>query len=156
MKRVFFALWAVLSATALSQTPKAELSSLAWLAGCWEGSYSNGRSVTEQWMKPSGETMMGMSRTVKNGKTVEFEFVRIVKEEDGSIHYVAKPSGQEGASFKLISLEETKVVFENPKHDFPQRISYRLSGDSLNARIEGTMNGKERGIDFPYRKVKCE
>ena len=99
---------------------------------------------------------MGMSRTVKSGKTVEFEFVRIVKKEDGSIYYVAKPSGQEGASFKLVLLEGSRAVFENLKHDFPQRIIYRLSGDSLIARIEGTMNGKERGVDYPYRKVKSE
>ena len=74
----------------------------------------------------------------------------------GRIHYVAKTSGQEGASFKLVSLEGTKAIFENSKHDFPQRIIYRLSGDSLIARVEGTMNGKQRGSDFPYIKIKCE
>lgn len=147
----------LLSTHAFSQPPKIEIESFSWIAGCWEGNYSNGRVVSEQWMKPAGETMMGMSRTVKNGKMVEFEFVRIVKEKDGSVYYVANPSGQEGASFKLVSLEGTKAVFENPQHDFPQRIIYHLSTpDSLIARVEGTMNGKEQGSDFLYRKVKCE
>ena len=47
------------------------------------------------------------------------------------------------------------MVFENPKHDFPQRIRYRLKGDTLHARIEGTINGKERAIDFPYQRASC-
>ncbi len=101
--------------------------------------------------------MMGMSRTVKNGKTVEFEFVRLVKETDGSINYVANPSGQQGASFTLVSLEGQRAVFENLQHDFPQRIIYhRRTADSLVARIEGTVGGKLKGVDFPMKRVKCE
>jgi hypothetical protein len=48
-------------------------------------------------------------------------------------------------------------VFENPAHDFPQRIIYRrLSPDSLVARIEGPgPNNTTRGIDFPMRRVNC-
>jgi len=47
------------------------------------------------------------------------------------------------------------VVFENLRHDFPQRIIYRrVSEDSLIARIEGMINGAKRSIDFPYRKIK--
>ncbi|MBI5474199.1 MAG: ATP-binding cassette domain-containing protein [Ignavibacteriae bacterium] len=140
------------TSNALSQ----QLDSLSWLGGCWALN-ANGRVISEQWMKPSGGTMMGMSRTVKNGKTVEFEFVRLVEEDDGSISYVAKPSGQEGASFTLVSLEGQRAVFENLQHDFPQRITYQLRGaDSLIARIEGTVGGKQKGIDFPMRRVRCE
>ncbi len=142
--------------TCFSQETKPPLDSLSWIAGCWELS-ANGRVISEQWMKPSGGRMMGMSRTVKDGKTTEFEFVRLVKEDDGSISYVAKPSGQEGASFTLVSLEGQKAVFENLQHDFPQRIIYhRRTVDSLVARIEGTVGGKLKGVDFPMKRVKCE
>ncbi len=135
---------------------KHSLSDLRWLAGCWQMSVK-GRTIDEHWMKPSGGTMMGMSHTVKDGKTREYEFMRIVQNDDSSIEFIAKPSGQEQASFKLITLEGNKAVFENPTHDFPQRVIYYTVGtDSLVGRIEGKMNGKERGIDFPYRKVKCE
>ncbi|MEO8167737.1 MAG: DUF6265 family protein [bacterium] len=143
--------------TAFSQSPDAGLESLGWLAGCWEGNYAGGRFVTEQWMKPLGGSMMGIGRTVKNGKTIEYEFVRIVLEDDGSVVYIAKPSGQSEASFKLVKLDGKRVVFENLQHDFPQRVIYYMPGpDSLVGRIEGVMNGKEKGIDFPYRRVKCE
>ena len=142
---------------AYSQDRPPTIESLGWLAGCWEGTYTNGRTVSEQWMKPLGGVMMGMSRTVRNGKTIAFEHVRLEQSEDGSVRYVANPSGQKEAAFALVKLEGTKAVFENPSHDYPQRIIYQLlSSDSLVARIEGTINGKERSSDFPYWRVKCE
>ena len=139
-----------------AQTKKPTLDDLAWLAGCWE-SNRNGREINEQWMKPSGRTMLGMGRTVANGKTVEYEFVQIRAEQDGEIYYVAKPSGQTEASFKLIKLQNREAVFENLEHDFPQRIIYRLEPDgSLFARVEGMSKGKLRGIDYPMKRGRCE
>ena len=53
--------------------------------------------------------------------------------------------------------EKQEAVFENPEHDFPQRIICRLGDDgSLNARIEGKRNGKEKEMDFLMKRVKCE
>jgi hypothetical protein len=140
-----------------SQTQPSALDSLSWLAGCWEGRYANGRTVSEQWMRPLGGLMMGMSRTVKNGKVVESEVVRLKLSDDGSVRYVAQPSGQKEASFRLVSLGGDSAAFENLEHDFPQRIIYRLvTPDSLSARIEGVVGGKPKGSGFPYRRVRCE
>ena len=100
--------------------------------------------------------MLGMSRIVSGGKTVAFEYLRIVEEEDGWIGLVASPSGQETARFNLVSMSTTEVIFENPEHDFPQRIMYRLTSDgNLLGRIEGTVNGTERAVDFPMTRTKC-
>ena len=49
-------------------------------------------------MAPRGGSMLGMSRTVIGGKTVEYEFLRIAL-VDGTLAYVAKPSGQAEAPF---------------------------------------------------------
>lgn len=151
------AIGSIAAPAARAQSQPSALDSLSWLAGCWEGNYPNGRAVSEQWMKPLGGLMMGMSRTVKGGKVVEYETVRLELADDGSVRYVAKPSRQEEASFRLVKVGDAEAVFENPAHDFPQRIVYRLvTPDSLSARIEGTIGGKERRSDFPYRRVKCE
>lgn len=110
----------------------------------------------EQWMKPLGGTMMGMSRTVANGKTVAFEFLRIVEDEKG-ILYISKPSQNSSeTSFKLVRSGLNEATFENALHDFPHRIIYRLNKSSLHARIEGTNNGKPMGIDFPMVKATCD
>ena len=106
-------------------------------------------------MKPAGNTLLGMSHTVVGGTTREFEFMRIVQEDDGSIFFVANPSGQKEALFKLTSVSAHEARFENPEHDFPQRIIYRRAGDSLVGRIEGVSKGKERAIDFPLQRVAC-
>lgn len=139
--------------TLLFQTT-ANIEQLSWISGCWEGRGPN-RVYNEQWMKPDGGLMMGMSRTVVGGKATEFEFLQI-RQQDAGIFYIAKPSGQAEASFKLIRGSDREAVFENPAHNFPQRIIYRLQPDgSLLARIEGKTNGAERGIDFPMKRTAC-
>ena len=138
-----------------AQEQKFKLDDLAWLTGCWENSRT-GRTAEERWTPPKAGMMLGTGQTVKDGKTVEFEFMRI-HEEKGELFFTAKPSGQPEASFKLISFKDGKAVFENPQHDFPQRVIYGKQPDgSLLARIEGEMNGQKRGIDFPFKRAKCE
>jgi hypothetical protein len=136
---------------------QAKLADLGWLAGCWEmRNEQRGLTINEMWMKPTGNAMLGVGRTVKAGKLADFEFLRIVEDASG-LAYISRPSAnKEDTTFKLKTSTANELVFENLAHDFPQRIIYRSSGDRLAARIEGTMNGKLRGIDFPYSRVKCE
>ncbi|MGD9588137.1 MAG: DUF6265 family protein [Pyrinomonadaceae bacterium] len=157
---VFFALFlfVLLPAQALGQETKASTAALGWMAGCWELNARNGAMViSEQWMKPAGGTLIGMSRTVSGGKTVAWEFLRIVTDADG-ISYVAKPhQNKEETVFKIVKFSPGEIIFENPVHDFPQRIIYRKGeADSLFARIEGTRNGKPGGMDIPMKRIKCE
>jgi len=126
----------------------------AFMHGCWERRSGN-RQVEEQWMRPRGGTMMGMSRTVRGDTVVEYEFVRLF-ERNRALVYAAQPSGQPPAEFTSTEITEGVITFANPRHDFPQRIMYRLVGDSLHARVEGSMNGRERGVDFRYARVRCD
>lgn len=147
-----------LSCSVLGQTATAKLSDLGWLAGCWEmKNESRGTLISEMWMRPAGDAMLGVGRTVRDKKVLEFEFLRIVEDTNG-LTYISRPSAnKEDTSFKLIRYATNEIVFENPTNDFPQRIIYKLLGpEKLTARIEGTMNGKTRGIDFPYTRAKCE
>lgn len=126
-----------------------------WLAGCWVQQGREAGSV-EQWMAPAGGLMLGMARTLKNGRVVEFEFMQIRADADGKLSYVAQPQGRPPTEFGLLRQGEAEAVFENPTHDFPQRVIYRReAADRLVARIEGSMKGKERGIDFPMQRTAC-
>lgn len=127
-----------------------------FMQGCWERRAGT-RVVEEQWMKARAGLMMGMSRTVRGDTVVEYEFLRIM-ERNGALVYAAQPSGQPPAEFTSARITESEIVFAHPGHDFPQRIIYRLSprADSLFARIEGTTNGRERGVDFRYARVRCD
>jgi hypothetical protein len=130
------------------------IADLSWLAGCWRQEAS-GRIVDEVWMAPAGDAIFGMSRTVAKDRAVAHEFMQIRSAADGLV-FIARPSGQPEATFRLVKSGARELVFENPTHDFPQRVMYRLaSPDALVGRIEGTEKGRTRGVDFPMRRVAC-
>lgn len=126
----------------------------AWIAGCWE-LRSGARITHEQWMSPAGGAMLGMSRTTVRDTLREWEHLYLGPVAGGVV-YVARPSRQAETAFAAVTLSDTLLLFENPAHDFPQRIIYRPRGtDSLVARIEGMRGGQLRGVDFPMRRVAC-
>ncbi|WP_165185946.1 DUF6265 family protein [Caulobacter soli] len=123
------------------------------LAGCWEQTRSH-RRIVEQWMRPDGGLMLGMSRTTSDGHPPEYEFL-LIRETQTGLDYVARPSGQAEATFRLKTFEPDAATFENPSHDFPQRIIYRWTDkDTMVARIEGQIGGRAKSVDFPYKR--CE
>lgn len=126
---------------------------VAWLQGCWQMT-SGGRTVEEQWMAPRGDSMLGMSRTVRESTLAEYELV-IIRSRGAALVYVAHPSGQPSAEFTATVVSEQSVVFENLQHDFPQRIGYERQGSSLHAWVEGSKGGRERRIEFPYARAAC-
>lgn len=131
----------------------ADIDRLAFIAGCWTLVRPNGAKIEEQWLAPAGGAMIGMSRSVRDGKLREYEFMRILPAADGRLQYVAIPSGQAEAAFPVKDIAENAVTFEAPEHDFPQRILYRLvDKDTLVARIEGSVGGQARSADFPYTR----
>jgi hypothetical protein len=95
-------------------------------------------------------------RIVSGNRTVAFEFMRIAVNMDDMVEFIASPSGQETARFKMVSMNENEVVFENPEHDFPTRIIYQLMSDgSLLGRIEGIDKGTPRTAEFPMTRTEC-
>jgi len=131
-----------------------DVTKLSWMTGCWELSRGS-MVIEEQWTKPRGGIMLGVSRTVKGDKAVSTEFLKIAP-EGGVLVYTPRIGNREPVPFKLLRISETEVVFENPTHDFPQRIIYRKQEGGLFARIEAGEKGKEKGQDIPMKKVGCE
>jgi len=135
---------------------KTGVEQLEWISGCWV--LDDGKERTEEvWMKPSGKSMIGMSRTVTGGKTVHAEHIQI-REANGQVAYIVAISmGARPTVFKLAKSSDNEAVFENPEHDFPQRIIYRReSADALFARIEGAEKGVNKAMDFKYKRSKCD
>ena len=128
------------------------LSDLAWMAGNWGGA-QDGVEMEEFWQEPKGNIMLGLHRDVSGGKTVSFEFMRIEATSE-AITYWASPGGRPATPFRLIEQKGKRVVFENAKHDFPQRVIYWLADDgALHAKIEGTMNGKPAAEEWSWRRA---
>lgn len=129
---------------------------LAWLAGCWEGTLSSGATYEEAWLAPRGGIMVGMARMTRDGRSLSYEFMRIAPGDGDALVFHAQPSGRTATPFRSTELTASSVTFENPDHDFPQRVRYRfMPPDELHARIEGVRNGQAGALDFPLRRVGC-
>jgi hypothetical protein len=101
--------------------------------------------------------MLGVGRTVRSGRMVDHEFMQIRVGPEGKLVFIAMPAGKPEATFVATATELEDVSFENPSHDFPQKISYRKTGEvTMVARIEGTRNGVARSVTFPMRRISCE
>jgi Domain of unknown function (DUF6265) len=130
----------------------ADLGMFDWLAGAWEATRGD-RAIEEHWTVPTVNAMIGMSRTVKDGRTTEFEFLRIEK-RGADLFYVPQPNGRPPVPFRLVSSADGRFVFENTTgEDRVSRIEYRRAGDDgLEARVEGRENGKPFILDYQYRR----
>jgi hypothetical protein len=135
---------------ALPTPANAAVSELAWLAGAWVGTRGTGGaiSIEERWSPPLGGAMLAVSRTVSRGKMSSFEFLRVTERGAGLV-YVAQPRGAPPTEFVLTEIAGQRAVFENPRHDSPQRIVYELSADGrLSASIGFIKGGRPQRFEF--------
>lgn len=160
------ALAALTIATAMAQSTPAPaapsptpLDALAWLAGCWEGKV-NSRDFREEWLPLRGDVMVGASQTAMQGKTQDFEYLRLELRADG-VYYVALASGKKETAFRMagktIDGADEIFTFDSPGGEFPQRIIYRRGTEGwLFAHVEGKLNGEAKQVIYPMRHVDCQ
>ncbi len=114
-----------------------------WLSGYWEARKGE-FVVTEQWMLPEGDSMFAVNRTIKSGRTITYEYMRLqYTGKDDSPCLFILPADQSEVEFRLVDYSENQAVFENPGHDFPQRVTYRLESDGKLFCCAETIDGQE-------------
>ena len=135
--------------------PGNDLAGLGWLAGSWV--LVSGEAVSEEhWTQPRGGTMLGLNRTVIDGRTAAFEYLRIEAAPDG-IAFLASPQGRHPPTrFALIESGPQRAVFENPHHDFPNRIVYERRGERLDAGIAGQQDGQPISEEWSWRRTTLD
>lgn len=127
----------------------------AWLLGTWESKTPRG-SIYETWNRTSTDAFAGKSYMVKNKDTMVFETIVLKEEQNGLVYEPAVKNQNKGQAvfFRSTEVSGSKLVFENPQHDFPQVISYqRIGKDSLVAEISGNKNGKPHQQVFPMKRL---
>lgn len=131
-----------------------QLEKVNWLVGEWGNTTPEG-NLTETWSQLNDSTLTGKTVFMSGTDTLFTENIEIMQVND-SLLYNTKVSNQnqgKAVSFKASNITDNQIVFENPKHDFPQKISYnRISSDSLVAEISGMKDGKESKESFPMKK----
>jgi len=109
-----------------------ELDELSWMAGHWETATRSSR-VIEQWLRVSNDTAEGLGETydLETGELKSRETLRLVQ-MSGEVFYLAKVAHNDApVAFRLTSCDGDSAVFENPEHDFPTRIAYRLEDEGI-------------------------
>lgn len=130
--------------------PPTSVADLGWMSGRWESVSANGRWTEESWSAPRGGIMLGHSRSGSGDRVREFEFLRLHPGPDGVLAYHAQPGGRPATAFRLTARDGTSATFENPDHDFPQRIRYVRTGDTMVATIS-RLNGSN-AMSWTYHR----
>jgi hypothetical protein len=150
MMRALAIMMAGLLLTGQAAPPAATTADLGWMSGRWVVD-SDDRWTEEVWSQPRAGVMLGFSRTERRDVLREFEFLRIAPGPDGTPTYYAQPNGGPAVGFRLVSNDGTTAIFENPGHDYPQRIRYRRHGRSMVAFISSIDGSGERSWSFSRR-----
>ena len=155
----------ILAAAGPAESPTAErqatpLNALSFMSGCWRGSFGGGQAgpgtIEEYYSTPTSNMIIGVTRFVRGGRTVDFEFTRITSGDSGVV-LMPQPRGRPPTPFRMTSNDSISAVWDNPQHDFPQKISYRrISNDSIVAAIEGPGDGgRTQRMEWRMGKARC-
>ena len=122
------------------------------LIGTWK---MKDKMVFETW-KPArdGKTLEGFSFRVKGTDTVAMEQIRFIY-EGNLFHYIPDVQGdQPPVDFKLTQHNAQSFVAENPQHDFPKIIRYKLIRKENADVIEASIEGDGKVIPYHFDRVK--
>jgi len=126
-----------------------KLEKLEFLCGKWK---VEGKATFETWEKDGNSALKGQSYKIKDGKTIVMETLSIAVSAN-QITYsatVANQNNGETIPFILNSNGKDQLSFENPKHDFPNKIQYKLlNKDEIFVQVLG-----KDGKGFSYKIIK--
>lgn len=128
----------------------------SWLLGNWQN-ISPQVTTTEIWNKENDSLFTGKSWVIAGKDTVSSEAINMMQTTEGMFYIpvVKNQNNGQPVKFTLTSSSDHQLIFENPSHDFPQKITYTLiNNDSLMAEISGSINGKQSAEQFPMSRVK--
>jgi len=123
-----------------------------WLIGDWRGAHEGTGQFFESWHR-EGDGLAGAGYQIVDGDTTFGEALRI-EARDGDLYYVATVTHNKGdVAFKLVDGGAGHAIFENPDHDFPQRIAYELRDDgTLYVRASLIDEAAGRVLQFYFSK----
>lgn len=155
MKKTIILLCIITLAVSCKKASKEnKLAQTDWLIGTWENKSDEGDMI-EIWTKTNDSVYNGESYFIKGKDTLHSEKIELTQKGD-RVLYIPTVDGQNNnqpVPFQLTQQTAKQLVFENPKHDFPQKIVYKqITADSLVATISGTQQGKSGSESYPMKK----
>jgi hypothetical protein len=132
-----------------------ELEKMSWLVGEWENKMPDG-ILTETWTKANDSTFTGKTLFIRDKDTLHSEEI-VLTQKGETLLYIPTVKGQNDnkpVEFKKTESKiENEFAFENPKHDYPQKIVYKkVNETNLVATISGKQQGKSSSESYPMKK----
>ena len=132
-----------------------ELEKMSWLVGEWENKMPEG-VLTETWSKSNDSTFIGKTLFINEKDTLHSEDI-VLTQKGETLLYIPTVKGQNDdkpIEFKMMESKiENEFAFENPKHDYPQKIVYKkVNETNLVATISGKQQGKSSSESYPMKK----
>lgn len=125
-----------------------------WLIGNWENKSPDG-VLTENWKKVNDSTFSATSLFIRGNDTLHSEKITLSQQGE-MLMYSATVNGQnndKAIDFPSTTETENKLIFENPSHDYPQKITYtKGANNTLTAEISGDLRGKKTTERFIMTK----
>lgn len=123
------------------------------LIGHWQTTAdAKGRYVTEQWQLLDPHNYAGQGSQVAANERSSSEDLRLVQ-MGGQWFYLAKVAGNNlPVAFALTQCQLNDWLFDNPQHDFPKQLHYRLvKPDELTVTVS---DGAGQGFTLKYRRLR--
>jgi hypothetical protein len=149
----------LLATTALAVP--ADLNSLSWIAGRWQGQLPWGM-IEEIWSPVSGGVMMGMFRMENNGKASLYEFMTLEQTSTGvslklrhfNGAFTAREEKDKPVDFSLTGISGPEATFFVDEGTAKVTLVYRKTGaDSMEVDFRKVpTEGKPQELKFPYRR----
>lgn len=119
-----------------------------WMAGGWAATQEDGGWVEEYWTPARAGLMLGGGRTGKGEALSTWEIMRIERSANGMLTFYAAPEGKAAVAFPMVDQDGQSIVFQNSRHDYPQRIRYWREGDRLMAETSLADGGQVKSWSY--------
>lgn len=141
---IFSVLFFSLSCSSLNKLPK----TFKLYEGSWRLENAN---TIESWQY-IGDQLVGSVIKIENKDTLVVENLRIVQKKENIYFEATVPSQNRGKTiqFKLTENSKNQFQFENPDHDFPQKIIYNFTDEKS---FTATISAPGKQATFNYRKI---
>lgn len=115
-----------------------------WIIGNWEKDSEEGK-LMENWVGINDSVSIGVAYFIKGIDTLHNESI-VLTQKGENLFYISNVKGQNDNKpipFRLTNFSSKKLIFENLKNDFPQKIVYnQITKDSLLIEVFGIQQGK--------------
>lgn len=133
------------------QQSQAQEKEFGWLVGKWK---LKDKNAFEEWrISPDKKTLEGLSYRIKSGDTTVTEKLTIKFEQPYFFYISDVAENPAPVKFKITQYNSEKFLAENPEHDFPKSIRYKLIRKDSQDFIEAAIEGEGKVIPYTFLRV---